>query len=1007
MINARHLQEWKDSKVDESIINLNVKSLSGSTPYEYLLYGLPNNARRNDGRLRDVYLNSYSHTEHGGWWCSGVDVLTGEDREWGCFKPDRPRTKEKLQKRSKGFDPNSKTKTIKYEHPPKVATEIFTLRVELPIWQRIAARFDVELPEKIVVDERGEAIGFWTWVLNNPSIPVIVTEGAKKAGAIITAGHVAIALPGIYGGYRQPKNDWGQKIGKPSLIPQLLAFAQKGREIAFCFDRDTKPETVKNVRTAIAKTGKLLTFEGCSVSVITWDEPFKGVDDLIAAIGVDCFNSLYMSRKPLEKFQIDVSLDLSPYVSLRVNERYLSESLTAPPDAQLLALKSAKGTGKTEWLARIVERAIGSGQRVIVLTHREQLARALSNRLGVEYRTSVKTSVTRGIIGYSLCIDSLHPHANPPFRVDEWFGALVVIDEVEQVLWHLLESGTCRDNRVAIIDSFQQLLQTVMGTGGKVMVADADLSPIAIDYLKKLINIPVNTWVVDNTFNPNANKRKLITYSGNEPSQLVSALVQKIADGEKVLIHTSGQKKKSLWGTTNLESYLSRLFPEKRILRIDSESVADPNHPAFGCMDKLSTTLLEYEIVIASPVVETGVSIDIKGHFDSVWGIAQGVQTVEAVCQSLERLRDDVPRHLWAKKTARFAAIGNGATNVKQLLASQHKLTALNISLLQQASISEFDDLDINYSPVSLWTWAKRACVVNAGKHNYRAEIVQKLLLEGYLKAEPDESEIASPRRFASADSEIIKEEIKLTRDTNYREHTLEVASVDLPTEHEMKQLDKKRAKTKTERLAERKGNLAKRYGVEVTPELVEKDDNGWYLRLQLHYYLTIGNKYLIERDKRSLSQMNEKGQGKVFKPDVNKRLLLPIVKTLETVEIKQFLDPTAEFTHSNLSEWFERVKGWRHEIKSLLGVSINPEKDTPIAVAQRILKKLGLRLEFKYWRGDSKNKHRVYSGCNLNPDERDFIFEQWLERDEKKYSSDTIHTLSNKYIYGEGENIA
>ena len=63
-----NLQEWLNSCVDEALIRLNVISLSGYQPYEYLCYGLPNSERRNDGRLRDKWLQRYSHTEEGGWW---------------------------------------------------------------------------------------------------------------------------------------------------------------------------------------------------------------------------------------------------------------------------------------------------------------------------------------------------------------------------------------------------------------------------------------------------------------------------------------------------------------------------------------------------------------------------------------------------------------------------------------------------------------------------------------------------------------------------------------------------------------------------------------------------------------------------------------------------------------------------------------------------------------------------------------------------------------------------
>ncbi|WP_298907255.1 hypothetical protein [uncultured Nostoc sp.] len=49
---AKHLTEWLNSRVDEEIFHLNVKSLFGTLSYEYLLYS-PKISRCNDGQLRD------------------------------------------------------------------------------------------------------------------------------------------------------------------------------------------------------------------------------------------------------------------------------------------------------------------------------------------------------------------------------------------------------------------------------------------------------------------------------------------------------------------------------------------------------------------------------------------------------------------------------------------------------------------------------------------------------------------------------------------------------------------------------------------------------------------------------------------------------------------------------------------------------------------------------------------------------------------------------------------
>ena len=54
---------------------------------------------------------------------------------------------------------------------------------------------------------------------------------------------------------------------------------------------------------------------------------------------------------------------------------------------------------------------------------------------------------------------------------------------------------------------------------------------------------------------------------------------------------------------------------------IDSESVADPEHPAYGIVEQLNEQITHYDIVLATPTIGTGVSIDVQGHFKAVFGI--------------------------------------------------------------------------------------------------------------------------------------------------------------------------------------------------------------------------------------------------------------------------------------------------------------------------------------------------------------------------------------------------
>ena len=79
-------------------------------------------------------------------------------------------------------------------------------------------------------------------------------------------------------------------------------------------------------------------------------------------------------------------------------------------------------------------------------------------------------------------------------------------------------------------------------------------------------------------------------------------------------------------------------------------------------------------------------------------------------------------------------------------------------------------------------------------------------------------------------------------------------------------------------------------------------DDRGCYPKLMLHFYLTVGNEYLNNKDKRSLDKLTENSGGKLFKPDVNKRLLSLKIHSLKLLGIQQFFDRNAEFSSLNYS---------------------------------------------------------------------------------------------------------
>ena len=948
-LNVFHLREWKKSKIDPFTIHYNLQSLSGDSPYEFLFHSLPDSERRNTGQLRSYWLNNYAHLEAGGWWCSGIDLVTLSDSDWGCFKPDRPRR-------------NAKGKVIKYEHPPKTPTGVFALRVPQYLAQTILHSGQEWQPDRSLTSDTAEATGMWGRIKSDPSIPLTITEGAKKTACVLSAGHACLGLSGVYNGVRTPKNQYGDKIGQPTLIPELECIDWQGRKVTFLYDQDKKRKTVRNVRKAIQRLGYQLTLRGADVRVASWSNEHKGVDDLVAACGHQALDTAIALAEPLATYNLKKYTDLHRYITQRVHQRYL-HGIAIEDDVQLIGLKSAKGTGKTEYIRQLIADDLSSGKGVLGLTYRIQLGVISANRLGLDYISDIHTSPQRGSLGYFLCVDSLHPKSQAKFDPQQWAGATVILDEVEQSLYHLLNSSTCKRYRAVILANLKELLRLVVATGGKIIIADADLSVIAYRHITEWIGVPVKTAIIENSWQPEA--KNCTVYGSN--AQLLTNLCHNLDAGARVMVHTSSQKATSPYGSLNLENLLQEKYPQRSILRIDAESIADPNHPAYGCMGNINEILPQYDIVIASPAIETGTSIDIK-HFHSVWGFFGGVQTVNSVVQTLARVRDGVHRHIYLASRGR-QKIGGGSCNPWQILNStkQHAQTILR--LLGDGYNPE-TDLAGEFQPESLKSWAISAAVTNAQNLTYRESVLRQLAFDGYdcqFYTKPDPDEKLMKERVEISKQELIEQE---------NQQTLEAPS---PSNSEYETLHNKRAKTATERATERKGTLERMYQVPVTEELIALHRDGMYPKLRLHYYMSLGREQVLERDRAAVDAAKEAGEGNLYFPDLTSNTYISKVTALEILDIGAVMQEHELYSNDSLREWADRVLRYRSGIKDILGVTVT-EKMSPIQIAKKLLSVLGLELTYKCYQGSARKKEkriRLYSFTPLQ-DNRGEIFAAW-----------------------------
>jgi len=281
-----HLAEFRASAIDEDIIELNFRTWNSSNENDLdevftLLVAEPEH--RNNGTLAGRSQNDLANTLRSGGWIF-------EGHQGVSVKPDSPRK-------------SAEGKTIKYESPRGAGNQqLFVSRVSVRIASEIAKKLGVVRDLNPILASAAEDLEFWDWFLST-GLPLIITEGAKKAAALVSAGYPAIALNGVWGWGTNEKDMFGEiergdrgeslKILNPDLDPFL-----DDREIILAFDRDDNPITIRTVERAKTLFVREIEGEASCITQMKW-RGHKGIDDYIVAKGVKALDRAYAARSEI------------------------------------------------------------------------------------------------------------------------------------------------------------------------------------------------------------------------------------------------------------------------------------------------------------------------------------------------------------------------------------------------------------------------------------------------------------------------------------------------------------------------------------------------------------------------------------------------------------------------------------------------------------------------------------------------------------------------------------
>jgi len=297
-------------------------------------------------------------------------------------------------------------------------------------------------------------------------------------------------------------------------------------------------------------------------------------------------------------------------------------------DANIIFIKSPKGTGKTKFLTRHLK-SIPKHYRILSLVHRRSLAKALSNELSLDCYLDVSELQD----GYVISVDSLkniNTERDKPYDV-------LVLDEIEQMFRHLLSSTT----KLYRGQIFRVLVWLIRGAK-QIICSDADLTgDLTVHLISKLrsnfeqdkIVSIINDWKTNRGIEVYENKSHLIT------ELMVAAYEGKrlyIPVGELALANTLKSLLASITDFSGNPISVLVLTGETSDEAIVKKFFSNPNQEATG-----------YQILIANSVLSTGVSIDVK-WFDAVYGIFdRSVYTYQDCDQAISRVRNCPEVKVW------------------------------------------------------------------------------------------------------------------------------------------------------------------------------------------------------------------------------------------------------------------------------------------------------------------------------------------------------------------------
>lgn len=747
----------------------------------------PNPERTNSGALTAKYQRRFNRIANShGWYARGVDSITGA-------MLDFTRCKFANSVKLKGYKDNIVKYDNKYQGAEtgkgKGEWKLFFAYVPRFLWLRISQRYGVPI---------GDCEHFWEWVRKN-KIPIVFTEGEKKALSLLSKGVVAIGLPGIWQG--MVKNENGEK----RIHSDILPFLTGGRKINICFDTETKKKTQIAVNTAAKQFETLLRSHGCKVA--TMQLPLlpgtskTGVDDYLVAGGsvdvleeeaIENFHLLKWVNKQRKRIQ-----DLQKFTGEKIEEPHFNNIFDKTVKwlkgrkRFIITLKGSMGLGKSQFMIKLIKE---------IIKEKETGSLSFGTTNGLMY--SKRNDFEKAGIKYAYHIHNLegedaallydplsHLFLCAPSIAKLPIGAgddkIIMLDEIRQVMNEILSGKTCEFRREILKENLRGILRNCRG----IIAGESELDDRTVNLISILSGIGEQDCLnIDNKYVRPQNKvhhylgsrglKKLNEYDYRGLIDQLFERAKEMKPGDKMKAVISDNR-------TFLEAVLQILkkvnpevFNDKTMMIVSSRSqhdfrvaVRSGSQVVGGFLNDPTDALNKekengFYCLLYSPTLQSGVSIENYGFFDEIYAFRFHISS-NLFSQMLGRIRDTEPIiYLWSMPRARFtSSIENLQFNEKNILKQKQVeiLAEIKREKVEDYFSEEIQAIEASwgraaYMELQMYA-AESKAIENDDKAYLRDNLIEHLKANGYEIIEYcDETDDAIKKKVGQELSEAKKQ---------------------------------------------------------------------------------------------------------------------------------------------------------------------------------------------------------------------------------------------------------